>query len=174
MCVKSLQLCPILCNHMDRSPPGASVLRIFSRILEQVAMPSSRGSSPPRDRTHISSVPCNGTQIPYHYYHLKSESEVVQLCPTVCNSMDLAYQAPLSMDFSRQKYWSRLPFPSPRDLPDPGIEPRSPTFQADALPSEPPRKPQNRYMYVCVCVCMYIYIYFFFLVRGQVLGAFLI
>ena len=45
------------------------------------------------------------------------------------------------MGFSRQEYWSGLPFPSPGDLPDPGIEPRSPAFQADALPSEPPGKP---------------------------------
>ena len=50
----------------------------------------------------------------------------------------VAYQAPLSMEFSRQEYWSGLPFPSPGDLPNPGIEPRSPTLQADTLPSEPP------------------------------------
>ena len=42
------------------------------------------------------------------------------------------------MGFSRQLYWSGLPFPSPEDLPDPGIKPRPPTLQADALPSEPP------------------------------------
>ena len=52
----------------------------------------------------------------------------------------VAYQAPPSMGFSRQKYWSGLPFPSPGDLPDPGIEPRSPASQTDALPSEPPGK----------------------------------
>ena len=52
----------------------------------------------------------------------------------------VAYQAPLSMGFSRQGYWSGLPFPSPGDLPHPGIEPRSPTLQADALTSEPPGK----------------------------------
>ena len=45
------------------------------------------------------------------------------------------------MGFSRQVYWSGLPFPSPGDLPDPGIEPRSPALQTDALPSEPPGKP---------------------------------
>ena len=50
----------------------------------------------------------------------------------------IAYQAPQSMEFSRQEYWSGLPFPSPGDLPNPGIEPRSPTLQADTLPSEPP------------------------------------
>ena len=53
----------------------------------------------------------------------------------------VAYQAPLSMGFSRQGYWSGLPFPSPGDLPDPGIEPGSPVLQTDALPSEPPGKP---------------------------------
>ena len=51
------------------------------------------------------------------------KSEVVQLCP----------QAPPSMGFSRQEYWSGLPFPSPGDIPDPGIEPRSPALQADVL-----------------------------------------
>ena len=55
----------------------------------------------------------------------------------------VVYQAPLSMGFSRQEHWSGLPFPSPADLPDPGIEPRSPELQADALTSEPPGKPQN-------------------------------
>ena len=53
----------------------------------------------------------------------------------------VAYQASLSVGFSRQEYWSGLPFPSPGDLPDPEIEPRSPTLEADALPSEPPGKP---------------------------------
>ena len=52
----------------------------------------------------------------------------------------VAYQAPPSMEFSRQEYWSGLPFPSPEDLPDPGIEPRSHTLQANVLPSEPPGK----------------------------------
>ena len=50
----------------------------------------------------------------------------------------VAYQAPPSMGFSRQECWSGLPFPSPGDLPDPGIKPGSPALQADALPSEPP------------------------------------
>ena len=45
-------------------------------------------------------------------------------------------QAPLSMGFPRQEYWSGLPFPSPGDLPDPGIEPRSPALQADSFPTE--------------------------------------
>ena len=53
----------------------------------------------------------------------------------------VAYQAPLSTGFSRQENWSGLPFPSPGDLPNPGIEPGSPALQTDALPSEPPGKP---------------------------------
>ena len=53
----------------------------------------------------------------------------------------VAYQAPLSMGFSREDCWSGLPFSSLGDLPDPGIEPGSPTLQADALLSEPPGKP---------------------------------
>ena len=69
---------------------------------------------------------------------LEKESEVVPSCPTLCDSVDSR-----SMEFSRQEYWSRLPFPSPRDLPDPGIEPRSSTLQADTLPSEPPGKPKK-------------------------------
>ena len=52
----------------------------------------------------------------------------------------VAYHAPLSVGFSRQEYWSGLPFPSPGDLPNPGIEPGSPALQADALSSEPPGK----------------------------------
>ena len=52
----------------------------------------------------------------------------------------VAYQAPLSMGFSRQEYWSGLPFPSPGDLPNPGIKPGSPALQIDAIPSEPSGK----------------------------------
>ena len=55
----------------------------------------------------------------------------------------IAYQAPPSMGFSRQEYWNGLPFPSPGDLHDPGVEPRSPALQADTLPSEPLGKPQE-------------------------------
>ena len=55
----------------------------------------------------------------------------------------VAQQAPLSMGFSRQEYWSGLPFPSPGDLPDPAIKPGFPALQADALPSEPPGKPNR-------------------------------
>ena len=70
----------------------------------------------------------------YAYNEVKPLSRV-QLFVT---PWTVAYQAPPSMGFSRQEYWSGLPFPSPGYLPDPGIEPRSPTVQADPLTSEPP------------------------------------
>ena len=54
----------------------------------------------------------------------------------------VAQQAPLSMEFSRQEYWSCLPFPSPGNLPDPGIKPGSPALQADSLPSEYQESPK--------------------------------
>ena len=62
---------------------------------------------------------------------------VAQLCPSVCDPMNYtAHQALLSMGFSRQGHWSVLPFPSPEDLPNPGIKPGSPTLQLEALLSE--------------------------------------
>ena len=56
------------------------------------------------------------------------------------HGLTVARQAPLSMEFSRQEYWSRLPFPSAGDLPNPEVEPGSPALRADSLPSEPPGK----------------------------------
>ena len=67
----------------------------------------------------------------------------------------VAYQAPPSMGFSRQEYWSGLPFPSPGDLTDPGIEPRSPEFQADVLTSEPKYSKFLRFHYVLVEATLY-------------------
>jgi len=55
----------------------------------------------------------------------------------------VAPQAPLSIEFSRQEYWSEVPFPPSGDLLDPGIEPGSPELPADSLPSEPPGKPNR-------------------------------
>ena len=70
----------------------------------------------------------------YEYYSVMSDSVIPWI---------VGHQAPLSMGFSRQEYWSRVPFPSSGDLPDPGIEPGSPTLQTDSLPSEPPGKPDS-------------------------------
>ena len=71
--------------------------------------------------------------------HAKS----LQSYPALCDHMDCSLQISLSMGFSMQGYWSGLPFPSPEDLPNPGIQPRSPTLQVDSLPSDPPGKPKN-------------------------------
>ena len=119
----------------------------------------------------------------------KSESEVTQSCPILCNLREyavhgilqarilqwvkvkvkspscvwlivtpwtVACQAPLSLGFSRQEYWSGLPCASPGDLPNPRIEPRSPELQVDSLLSEPPGKHSHTYIYAytCVYVCV--------------------
>ena len=70
-------------------------------------------------------------------------SSVAQSHPTLCNPMDCTRQAPQPLEFSRQEYWSGLPFPSPGDLPSPGIEPESlvsPTLAGGFLTTEPPGK----------------------------------
>ena len=63
-------------------------------------------------------------------------SLVAKSCPTPVTRWTVACHAPLSMGFSRPEYWSGLPFPSPGDLPDPGMEPGSLALQADSLPTE--------------------------------------
>ena len=68
----------------------------------------------------------------------QSQMKSLSRVPLFSTPWTVAHQAPPSMEFSRQEYWSGLPFPSPGDLPDPGIEPGSPTLRADTLPSEPP------------------------------------
>ena len=80
---------------MDHSPPGSSVHGILqARRLEWVAMPSSRGSSQPRDQSRVSCVSCIGRQVLYHQHHLGSPivnnqfHSVAQSCPTLCNPMD--------------------------------------------------------------------------------------
>ena len=75
----------------------------------------------------------------------ETEGVLIDMCPyklltrfqLFATPWMVAYQALRSMGFSRQEYWSELLFPSPEDFPNPGIEPRSPALQADALPSEP-------------------------------------
>ena len=62
---------------------------------------------------------------------------VAKLCPTLASSWTLTYQALLSMEFTRQEYWSGLPFPSPGNLSDPRIEPGSPALQVDSLLTKP-------------------------------------
>ena len=68
---------------------------------------------------------------------------VTKSCPTLAIPWTVAHQAPLFMGFSMQEYWSGVPFPSPGDFPDPGVEPRSPALQADDLPTELRGKPDE-------------------------------
>ena len=78
---------------------------------------------------------------PGHIRFISKVSKVAQSCPTVCASMDQqTTMLPHPWDFPGKSNWSRLPFPSPEDLPNPGIEPRSLALQADTLLSEPPGK----------------------------------
>ena len=68
---------------------------------------------------------------------------VAQTCLTLCDPWTVAHQAPLSMGLLHVRILSGLPCPRPGDLPNPGIESRSPVLQADSLPSDPPGKPKN-------------------------------
>ena len=144
-CVKSLSHVWLFETLKTTALQAFSVHRILqARILEWVAMLSSRGSSAPRyqrDPAFLMSPALPGgsftTSAPPGKVKVKSLSRV-RLFATPWN---VAPQALLSMGFSRQEYWSGVPFPSPGDLPDPGIEPRSPALEADALTSEPPGKP---------------------------------
>ena len=74
--------------------------------------------------------------------------KVAQLCPTLCDPMD--YAAPGILQ-ARTQEWVAYPFPSPADLPNPGIKPGSPALQVDSLPTELPGKPIWRRMDTCVC-----------------------
>ena len=76
--------------------------------------------------------------------HLLRGVKVVQLCSTLCDPMDCSPPGSFVHGFSRQEYWSGFWFISPGDLPNVGIEPGSPTLQADSLPSEPLATPTER------------------------------
>ena len=111
---KSLQSCPTLCDPIDGSPPGSLVPGILqARTLEWVAIFFSKA------------------------WKWKVKVKSLSRVRLFSNPWTATYQAPPPVGFSRQEYWSGVPFPSPGDLPDPGIEPGSPTLQTDPLASEP-------------------------------------
>ena len=100
---------------MHSSPPGfPSQVMSPTHGAYSNSCPSSQwchltiSSSVVPSSSHLQFFPCT-----------KGKSEVVQLCPTLCHLMTVAYQAPLSMGYSRQEYWNGLPFPPPGDLPNP-------------------------------------------------------
>ena len=90
-----------------------------------------------------------------HFYatHIGG-SLVPKLCFPVVTSWAVACQTPLTMGFSRQEYWSGLPFHSPGDFPYSEIEPRSPALQADSLPTELGGKPIMNYRFSIIKVCV--------------------
>ena len=126
------------------SQPGSSVHGIFqARILEWVDIPFFRGSSWPRDWTRIS---CTGRWMLYHWATWKAliiKSMKGKWKSLSCVQLFVTPGTGQSMESSRLEYWSGWPFPSPGDLPNPGVEPRSATLQADSLLSEPQGKPKN-------------------------------
>ena len=86
----------------------------------------------------------SNTYVTIPYLDIKLKMKSLSHVRLFVTPWTVAYQAPKFMEFSRQEYWSGLPFPSPRDLPDPGIELKSPALQADTLASEPPWKSYSR------------------------------
>ena len=82
---------------------------------------------------------------------------VPKSCLTLATPWSAAYQAPLSMGFPKQEHWSGLPFPSPRDLPDPVIKPVSPALAGRFFITEPPEKPLCVYIHIHLYI---IYVYF--------------
>ena len=119
---KSRQSCTTLWVPIDSSLPGSAVPGILqARTLEWVAISFSNA------------------------WKWKVKVKSLSHVWLFVTPWTAAYQAPPSMGFSRQEYWSGLPFPSPGDLPNPGIEPGSPALQTDTLPSEPPGKPRLGY-----------------------------
>ena len=127
--------CPTLCDPMDSSLAGSSVHGIFqARVLEWVAISFSRRSSRPRDQNRVSCI------VGRHFtvratrevsrcklVYTESESEVAQSCPTLCDPMACSLPG-FSVHGIFQARILELPFPSPGDLPDPGIEPVSPAL----------------------------------------------
>ena len=84
----------------------------------------------------------------FHKFFIYSETKLLSCVQLFATPWTTAHQAPLSVSFSRQGCWSGLPFPSPGDLPNPGIEPGSPALQADSLPTNIQGKPiLDKHMY---------------------------
>ena len=107
----------------------------LKRILETVVQSSWHCSMLSKDRTNKQNL--KPREVDSFFLCWKVKVKSLSRVGFFVTPWSITYQSPLSMGFSRQESWSGLPFPSPGDLPKPGIEPGSPTLQADALPSEP-------------------------------------
>ena len=134
VCVLS---CNLLCNPMDCGLPSSSIHVTFqARILEWAAISYTRGSSWPRDWICISCASWIGRRIFYHHGTWEASITVSGLvaksCLTLAVPQTAACQAPLSMGFSRQEYWSGLTYPPPGDFPNQDIKPQLPALQVDS------------------------------------------
>ena len=129
-CVLVTQSCPTLCDPMNCSPPGSSVhgdslgkntgVGSYS-LLQRIFL--TQGSNPSLlQKGFLPSEP------PWEAPEEGSKVKLLSCVQLFAIPLTIAYQAPPSMEFSRQQYWSGLPFPPPGDLPNPGIEPRSPAL----------------------------------------------
>ena len=147
-----------LCNPMDDTVHGILQARILewwpfsspgdlynieikprSPALQADSLPAERGGKPDSALLKVFTQECV----------VKSlwTSEVAQSCPTLCDPMNCSLPGSSIHVIFQTKVWEWVEFPSPGDLPDPGIKPRSPALQAGALPSELPGKPQVKRLY---------------------------
>ena len=140
MCVCLVtQSCLTLCNPLRYSPPGSSLelpgkntgVACHFSPPGDLPNPGFKLASPLSPALHANSLPAEPSRTLNLHKEWKKESEVAQSCQTLFDPWTVACWVPSSMGFSRQEYWSGLPFPSPVNLPDPGIKPGSPTLQAD-------------------------------------------
>ena len=121
---KSLQSCPTLCDSMDCRLPGFSVRGILqARILECVAMPSSRESFQPR----IQPASLLSPTLSGGFFTISAtwEAQLLSHFWLFETPWTKIHQTPMSMEFSKQEYWSGVPFPSPRDLSNLRVKPTS-------------------------------------------------
>ena len=135
---KLLQSCPTLFDTVDLGLPGSSVHgSLQARILEWVAMPSSRGSSPPRDRTHISYIPCTDRRVLYHLHHLGSPCAWYSAVFILVGSMFQKSVCPNhSVQFSRSVMSDSLRPHELQHARPPGPSP-TPGVHSDSCPSSP-------------------------------------
>ena len=94
----------------------------------------------------------------------RNDAQSLQSCPTPANPCTVAHQNSLYLEFSRQKHWSGLPFPSPGDLPNTGIKHWSPIMQANSLQTEPPGNGKSLFSSSFIYVFIYLFIYYIVLV----------
>ena len=124
---------PVPCPGLQRMGPQSRTRR-SDQARNSTAKPEPQSQLGCSDSLGLSGGPCLHTQPDA----TSTGSLVAESCPTLANPRTVGFQAPLSMGCPRQEYWGGWPFPSPGDLPDPGIEPWSPALQADSLPTQLP------------------------------------